>query len=162
METILILLSIFSAIAGIIGSIAPSLPGPILSYLGIIFLYIAKGENLISESSLVYIGITMLAILILGNIVPIATAKITGASKYGIIGSIIGTIIGIFIFPPFGAFPGVILGAIIGELYAFNDMKKAISAGFGTVIGSLVMLTAQIIFSTFVLVYLLIKIIFLI
>lgn len=101
----------------------------------------------------------MILIQIFGNLVPIAAAKITGASKYGIIFSAIGGIIGIIFLPPLGLFIGIILGAIIGELYKFNDLKKAITAGWGTIIGTMISLMIQIFFSVSIFVYILVKLI---
>jgi uncharacterized protein YqgC (DUF456 family) len=77
-------------------------------------------------------------VLILDYIIPVAGAKKFGASKLGIWGSIIGMILGFFIFPPFGLFIGGFIGAIIGELFVGKSGDDALRAGMGVFVGSLV------------------------
>jgi uncharacterized protein YqgC (DUF456 family) len=102
----------------------------------------------------------MLTVQLLGTIVPIATAKLTGASKYGIIGSIIGAILGLILFPGLGFFEGTVAGAILGELYVLKDIQKATRAGWGTIIGTIISISLQIAFSVIFFVYILVKVIF--
>src|SRR5690606_32697222 len=71
-------------------------------------------------------------------IVPVATTKKMGGSKYGIWGLILGLIVGI-VFSPFGFVSIIIapfLGALIGELiYDRENHKRAFRAALGSVIG---------------------------
>jgi len=156
MEIFFISIGIFCAALGVIGSVAPVLPGPILSYASLFFLYFAK-DGAVSGWVLIFTGIITFLIFILGNFIPVAVVKVFGASKAGLLGCFVGAIIGIFIFPPFGVFVGALLGAILGEFYAFNNIKKAMGAGIGAVLGSIAVLLIQTIFSVSVLVYLIFK-----
>jgi len=69
-------------------------------------------------------------------IVTIWGTKRFGGSKYGTRGATVGLIIGLFLGPA-GIIIGPFIGAIVGELIFKDDMKYAIKAGFGSLLGFL-------------------------
>ena len=136
MDIFLLTISFIIMIVGIIGSVIPVLPGPLSSWLGLfIFSNISKVE--VSNNLLFITLIVALVIFILDYILPIYTSKKFGASKYGIIGASVGTIIGLF-FPPLGIIFGSIIGAISGEMLLNKNIKKSINAATGVFLGLLV------------------------
>lgn len=147
----------FLALAGIVGSIIPALPGPTLSFGALLVLYFAKGPDVISITSLILFGISMLILIALDYLAPLVGAKVFGATKRGIIGALIGGILGIIFFPPFGIFPGSFLGAVVAESLHGKKPKEALRAGIGTFLGSVAMTILQTIFSIFVAVYFFLK-----
>jgi uncharacterized protein YqgC (DUF456 family) len=48
-----------------------------------------------------------------------------GASRKAIVGAVLGTFAGLFVFPPFGLFVGPFAGALIGELLHGRDSARA-------------------------------------
>jgi len=136
MDIFLLTISFIIMIVGIIGSVIPVLPGPLSSWLGLfIFSNISKVE--VSNNLLFITLIVALIIFILDYILPIYTSKKFGASKYGIIGASVGTVIGLF-FPPLGIIFGSIIGAISGEMLLNKNIKKSINAATGVFLGLLV------------------------
>src|SRR5690606_8333163 len=114
MEYVLLILSLLFLAAGFLGSFLPVLPGPPLSWLGLLFLYLVKGI----EIDYWILGITLfitLAVTVLDYVIPAQGTKRFGGSKYGIWGTNIGLVIGLFV-PPFGFVIGPFLGALAGEL----------------------------------------------
>jgi len=75
--------------------------------------------------------------MILDYFIPVIGAKKYGAGKYGLWGSIIGMIVGFFIFAPLGLFIGGFIGAVVGELFAGKTGDDAFKAGLGVFIGNL-------------------------
>ncbi len=122
---------------GILGSLLPALPGPPISWVGLLLLYLCPGM----ERNYWVLGITLviaIVIAILDYIIPAKGTKRFGGSKYGIWGTNIGLIVGIFAPIPFGFIIGPFVGALIGELlYDRKDSTRATKAAIGSFIGFL-------------------------
>ena len=144
-------------ILGIVGSILPALPGPVLSYIALVLLFIERGVEVVSIGSLVVFGILMIFIIIIDYLAPILGAKFLGASKKGLVGAILGALVGIVFFPPLGIFLGAFLGAVLGEIYDGKDGWKAFRGGVGVLLGSAFVLFLQIIYSISVAIFFFIK-----
>ncbi len=136
-ETFIKSLFVVAMLLGVAGSILPVLPGAPLAFGS---LLLAKILNF-SEISWWVVGIFGLLTIIgvvLDYVIPVATTKKMGGSKYGVYGLILGLIIGI-IFSPFGFVSIIIapfLGALIGELiYDRQNHKRAVKAAAGSIIG---------------------------
>jgi len=123
-DYVLLILGIILILLGIIGCLAPVLPGPPISYLGLIMLHVSR------------FGQFSIVVTILDYIVPIWGTRKFGGSKYGIRGATVGLIIGLFL-GPVGIILGPLIGAIVGELIFKDDMNYAIKAGFGSLLGFL-------------------------
>lgn len=146
METIIIIGAVL-IILGIIGSIIPALPGPVLSFLGILFLFIEKGPGAVPFSTLLIFGIITIFLILLDYVAPIYGARQFGASKKGTWGAVVGALVGIIFFPPLGIFLGALMGAILGEIYGGKRFEQSLKAGLGVIAGSVTMLVLQMVFS---------------
>jgi uncharacterized protein YqgC (DUF456 family) len=131
----LLILGIILMLIGIIGCLVPVLPGPPLSYLGLIMLHITRFGQF-SSTLLIVMAVITVIVTILDYIVPIWGTKRFGGSKYGTRGATVGLIIGLFLGPA-GIIIGPLVGAIVGELIFKDDMKYAVRAGFGSLLGFL-------------------------
>ena len=122
---------------GILGSLLPALPGPPISWVGLLLLYLCPGM----EKNYWVLGITFIIaiiIAVLDYIIPSKGTKRFGGSKYGIWGTNIGLIVGIFAPIPFGFIIGPFVGALIGELiYDRKDSTRATKAAIGSFVGFL-------------------------
>ena len=84
---------------GVIGSIIPILPGPLLSYIALLLYHFSI--NRIEDDSLIWMGIAVIVISILDYFLQIYGVKKAGGGKYAIRGSVVGILLGVFLFPPF-------------------------------------------------------------
>lgn len=135
MDTLLLLLGFTCMIIGILGSFLPVLPGIGLSWLGLLLLYLTKAVPMNYWVLGVTLAITII-ISILNYIIPAKGTKKFGGSKYGIWGTNIGLVVGIFIPIPLGFIIGPFVGAFIGELiYDKKDHNRALKAATGSFIG---------------------------
>ena len=134
MDYFLIGLGILLLIAGIMGCVLPALPGPPLSYLGLLALHFTEKYQF-SLKFLIIWAVVVVVVSLVDYLVPVWGAKKFGASKRGIWGSIIGLLLGFFIFPPFGIIVGPFAGAVIGELTSGKKSGDAMYAGFGSFAG---------------------------
>lgn len=135
MDYLLLTVAILFILLGIIGCLAPVLPGPPLSYVGLVLLHFTRFADISSEMFLT-LGIIVVVVTILDYIVPIWGTKTFGGSKYGIRGATVGLIIGFFLGPA-GIIIGPFVGAFVGELIFKDDVKYALKAGFGSLLGFL-------------------------
>jgi len=151
METFLIVLAGVFVITGFLGSVLPVLPGPPLSYIGLIILHLTD----VSEFSVTFIivwAVIVIAVQLLDAIIPVWGTKKFGGSKRGIWGSTIGLFAGLFM-GPFGIIIGPFLGALIGELSANKKSDEALKAAFGAFIGFVTGTVSKLIVSGFMIYY---------
>ena len=131
MEGLLIFAAILGLI-GIVGSIVPGLPGPPLSWVGLLLLYFAGGCSL--KMLMIWLGITTL-VTVLDFVVPAWLTKATGGHKEASWGAVIGLFAGIF-FTPVGMLAGSLIGAFVGEfVFAKNDTRGSVKAALGAFLG---------------------------
>lgn len=134
-DYVLLILGILLMLLGIIGCLVPVLPGPPISYLGLIMLHVTKFGQF-SGTILISLAAVAIVVSILDYIVPIWGTRRFGGSKYGMRGATVGLIIGLFL-GPVGIIVGPLIGAIVGELIFKDDLKYAVKAGFGSLLGFL-------------------------
>jgi len=132
MDIFLIISGSLLMILGIAGCLLPILPGPPLSYLGLIAIHLTSKIDF-SSKFLISWGIIVIVVSILDYVIPIWGTKFFGGSKYGVWGSMVGLLAGLFI-PPIGIIIGPFIGAVAGEMLAGNK-QNALKAGFGSFIG---------------------------
>ena len=145
METLLIILALVCSIVGILGSILPALPGPPLSYLGLLLLLPCEGAN-ISNTSLWVYGIFLVIVSILDYVAPVWLTNISGGSKQATRGSMIGLVAGLFVLTPWGLIFGPFIGAFIGELMASSSKGKALKVALMSFLGFLLTTGMKIIY----------------
>lgn len=131
---IILIISYFLILLGMAGAILPILPGPPVSYAGLLTAHFFTPAVEFDFFTLTLYGILAIMITVLDYIMPSMAAKRLGASQYASWGAGIGLVLGIT-FPPFGLLIGAFLGAFIGELIARSDIKKAFRTAFGSFLG---------------------------
>lgn len=131
-----VFLGVILLISAFIGCILPVLPGPPLGFLALVLLKLIDTSIFSSDFLFTMAGITII-VFGLDYVLPIFGAKIFKATKKGIWFSIIGMLIGIFFFPPFGMILGLLLGAIVGELLSGKAKTEAVKIGVISFIFSL-------------------------
>ncbi|MDX8339611.1 DUF456 domain-containing protein [Draconibacterium sp. IB214405] len=136
MDILLIILGSIFIISGILGCVLPIIPGPPLSYIGLLILHFTERYQFSSKFLILWAIITVV-VYALDYLIPAWGTKKFGGSKRGVWGSIIGLVIGMFFFPPFGIIIGPFVGAVVGELTAGKESKAALKSGFGSFIGFL-------------------------
>lgn len=134
MDYVLISLGVIFILSGILGCVLPIVPGPPLSYVGLLLLHFTERFQFSTKFLIIWAVITAV-VYALDLFIPAWGTKKFGGSKRGIWGSIIGLLIGMFLFPPFGLIIGAFLGAVIGELSGGKDSGDALKSGFGSFMG---------------------------
>ena len=133
-------------VVGILGCLMPVLPGPPISYIGLLLLQMTSRHPFSTKFLIIY-GILTVFVFVIDYIIPVYGAKKLQGTKYGIWGSAIGLIIGILFFSPFGIIIGPVLGAFLGELFTGKDVARATKSAFGSLIGFLAGITIKLVLS---------------
>ena len=134
METVIIILAILAGVVGIAGSIIPGLPGPPISWVGILLLFLWGPEEVPTKTLIIW-GVVMVAVSIIDYLVPMYFTKMTGGSRFAERGAMVGLLLGI-IFTPIGMILGSFLGAFLSEVYwGKKSAGAALKAAFGSFLG---------------------------
>jgi len=141
-EVIVIIVGLLIAIVGLIGCVVPAIPGPPLNFLSLVILEIGIEDAFSSEFFITW-GIITVVVTVLDYVLPVWGAKVYRSSKFGIWGSIIGMILGIIFFPPFGMILGLFAGAVLGELIAGKEHWEALKVGTVTFVASILMILVK-------------------
>ncbi len=122
-------------LVGLAGSIFPVLPGPPLSFIGLFLLSLEKHFSPpLTPTFVILMAIVTILVTAIDHILPLIGAKRYGASKWGVWGSVVGMMIGIF-WPPIGMLAGAFIGAVVTELLIQKKKGEALRAGWGVMIG---------------------------
>ncbi len=136
MDLLFIFIGLCFMILGVIGSFLPILPGPPLSWIGLLMLSIT--DAIPWDWTFLSITFTIaLAVTILDYWIPALGVKKFGGSKQSMIGSVIGLIVGLLSPIPFGIIIGTFLGAYAGELLNNANDRKASKSATGALLGFL-------------------------
>ena len=141
MHDILILIpGIILILLGLAGCILPVIPGPPLSFLGLLLLRFTRFVEPLRLENFVHLlwilGTAALVVTILDYLIPVWGTKRFGGSKAGTLGAAAGVVAGLF-FAPMGLIIGPFAGAVIGEMISGRDRKSSIRSGFGSFLGVL-------------------------
>ena len=141
-------------IIGLVGCVAPVIPGPPIGYIGIILLQLSD-KHPFSTAFMVGAAILVAAVTLLDYMIPAMGTKKFGGTKKGMWGSTLGLLAGMFVisFGPLGLgglLVGPFIGAYLGEKIAHNPHPW--KAAFGSFIGFLAGTLLKIIFGIVVIV----------
>ena len=137
LDSLLIALAIILLIVGIIGSVLPVLPGPPLSWLGLLILkFVPSIHDHVSWKVIILLGVFTIIVTVLDNILPIWGTKKVGGNNKVVLGAGIGFVAG-FWFGPLGIILGPFVGALIGGLISGTHINQAFKHASGAFIGFL-------------------------
>lgn len=119
---------------GVAGVILPALPGLPLVFVGMLLAAWAGNFEQIGWVTLTLLGLLTLLSLAVDVFSTAIGAQRVGASRKALLGSVLGSLIGLF-FMPIGLLVGPFVGALAGELWHSREWRKATKVGFGTWLG---------------------------
>jgi len=130
---------------GLIGTVAPVLPGTTIILAAAVIHRIMLGP----EKSIGWVTIIVLVLLTLATyafdvLAGYFGAKHFGATKWGTFGAIVGALVGLF-FGIVGLFLGPVIGAIAGEFVAGKRLIEAGRASWGSLLGNIGAMVAKLI-----------------
>ncbi len=136
MTVLLWIVAVALIVVGVIGTVLPALPGVILVFGGIVLAAWIDDFTRISVWVVLLLGAMAAVAWVVDYAAAAMGAKRVGASRYAIVGALIGTFAGAFtglwglLFMP-------LVGAAIGEFIAQRDIRRAGTVGLATWLGML-------------------------
>lgn len=122
---------------GLVGSVVPSLPGPIIIFAAGLLHGFLTDFNPLGAKTLIFLGVVAGLLQVTDYLAGVYGAKRMGGTRAGMIGSIIGSIIGLF-FGLIGLAVGCFLGALVGELIGSRQtLGASVKVGVGSLLGLL-------------------------
>lgn len=135
--TLLLFLSTLLVVVGLVGTVAPVIPGAPLVFLGLALAAWADGFERVRVGTVAALGAMALCAYAVDLAAGALGARKFGASRQALVGALLGTGIGLFLGIP-GLLLGPFLGAVVGEFLARRDLLQAGRAGLGTWLGLVV------------------------
>jgi uncharacterized protein len=136
MTVLAIVIFVVTFIVALLGIILPILPGvPIVAAGALLAAWLTDFREL-GVTPLVIIGLLTVLSIALDYVAGAVGAQKYGASRSGIWGSVIGSLVGIFFFPPFGFLIGALAGAVVAEMLIGRKLEEAVKSGFGVLVGT--------------------------
>jgi len=130
---------------GLIGTIAPILPGTtIILAAAIIHRLMLGADKSIGWKTIIVLVLLTLLSYVFDFLGSYFGAKYFGATKWGTFGAVLGALVGLF-FGLIGLFVGPVIGAIAGEVIAGKRMIDAGRAGWGSLLGNIGAMLAKLI-----------------
>lgn len=137
MSIALTILGVVLLALGVAGLVLPVLPGAVLLVAGVVALAWAGGFQVVGWGTVAFAGAMGLLITAVDWAASVLGAKAFGASRWAVIGSAVGLLVGLFL-----GLPGIVFGPAVGALvfeYAKDpDFVRAAKAGTGALVGYLV------------------------
>ncbi len=134
-EMVLFSVSLLIMLMGMAGIVIPIIPSIPLVWLGaFIFALCTHFEKITGMLLLVFALLTVFSI-VFENLGSVYGAKKFGATRWGIVGSVIGTGVGFYLGGPIGLILGPIIGTVIFELIGGKDYRGALKSGLGNFVG---------------------------
>jgi hypothetical protein len=133
--TLLLAATLFVMFLGLAASFLPAVPGLPIVYAAALLFGIITGFEEIGAGFLVPFGILTVLILILDYLAGVYGARRMGATRWGVLGALIGALLGLVVGGPVGLILGPLVGAVGFELIMGTKFRAAFQAGVGTFLG---------------------------
>ena len=144
---IVLIISILLMLVGLGGVVVPFVPGIPLIWLGLAIYAFSTGFEAISLLTILILLVVTVALTVLDLLMPVWGAKKKQASKWGVLGAFLGTIVGIFILGIWGIILGPFLGALAGEMLSGKGKDQALKSAWGTFLGFLLGTLTRLVFA---------------
>ena len=115
-----------------------NLPGTIFVFAGILLSLLQDDFGPVSSYSVIIFGILTVISLFIDNLTMFFLGRKFGASKWGILGAIFGSLVGTVLAGIIGLLLGALIGASLLEFYFGRKTKSdAFKSGWGSFLGLL-------------------------
>ncbi len=136
-EIILFAISVVIMIVGMAGIAIPIIPSIPLIWFGAFFYAIFTHFEKVTWTVLLIFAVITIFSIVLENLGNMYGAMRFGATRWGILGSVVGTGVGFYMGGPIGLILGPIVGTVIFEMIGGKGCRGALKSGLGNFVGFL-------------------------
>lgn len=134
MTTILWIIAVLLILIGLAGVLLPALPGVPLIFFGILLAAWIDDFQRISGLMIIVMALLAVSAVLIDYVASTVSAQRAGASRQGVIGAFLGTVLGIIV-GLWGLLFMPLIGAVMGEFMAHRDIFRAGKIGMATWVG---------------------------
>ena len=146
LNTIVLVLISILMLVGLIGTVLPVLPGTVMILLAALIYALAEGFQAIGWPTLLVLLVLTLVATSADIWASSVGAKAGGASGWSVVVGLFGGLAGFLLFSLPGSILGAILGVLATEIMRVGDLKHALKAGSGWMLGWLLSSVLQLAF----------------
>ncbi|MBQ7575268.1 MAG: DUF456 domain-containing protein [Bacteroidales bacterium] len=142
------IIAIILGLVGLVGCILPVIPGPPISWAGMLLQYLWGKDDPFTTRVLIIWLVVTIVVTVIDYVVPSYFTRVTGGSKAAGRGSLVGLFVGLIFFPPWGMIGGAFLGALLAEILINGkelrtSLKPALGSFAGFLCGTFIKLVAS-------------------
>ncbi len=136
-EVLWFALSLLVMCVGVVGCVLPAVPGTPLIFAMALVHRLIVGPSGAQWWVLIVLGVLAALSLIADFVASFYGARTLGASRWGMIGAVVGGLVGLF-FGPMGIILGPFIGAFAFEFIGGREWRDSARAGAGATLGLVV------------------------
>ncbi|MBP6965365.1 MAG: DUF456 domain-containing protein [Armatimonadetes bacterium] len=133
------LIAIFALLMlpGVAGVLLPMIPGiPLMFVVAVVFGFVNHWEHLHPWELAILFAIVLLSVLV-DYLAGMLGARYGGAGRRATMWGLVGLVVGLLVFPPFGGIIGLFVGVLVAELARGRSQFHALCAAAASLLGSL-------------------------
>ena len=130
-----LVIAIIFFIFGLLGTLLPVLPGPLIIWAGMLVFGLFTGFEKLTTGFYLAQAVAVGLLFLIDYLAVAMGTKRYGGSRYSIFGAVIGLVVGLIVLGPIGIIVGPFLGAFLAELISGRPVNNAFITGFGTLLG---------------------------
>ena len=142
-SVVVLIVTFLLMLIGLIGTVLPIIPGTILIFAGALLYALVDQFQAVGWPTLVVLGVLTVVATTADLWVSSIGAKIGGASGWSVLIGLLAGLAGFMIFNLVGAIIGAILGVLLTEIVRLGDLRQALKAGGGWLVGWLLSTVVQ-------------------
>lgn len=143
LNTIVLILIGLLMLVGLIGTVLPVIPGTVMILLAALIYGLAEGFQTVGWPTLLVLLVLTLVATSADLWASSVGAKVGGASGWSVVVGLFTGLAGFFFFSLPGSIIGAILGVLVTEILRVGDIKQALKAGSGWMLGWLLSAVLQ-------------------
>jgi len=138
MNIAVLILCFIIMLLGLAGTILPVLPGIPIMWVALLGYGWYSDWAYYGLTTMIVTGLIVVLSLAVDQLASVMGAKKFGATKAGMIGSVVGALLGVIFFSLIGLILGTFIGAVAFEMvFARQDLKNSLASGTGALVGFL-------------------------